>query len=86
MVLDTPRRLHAARDVDAERFQVPHHVGDGLGVEAAGDDHRLLKRREQGGEGRVVDLVGVCGYYCLVSMTLNVFDMPLPDGVTPPLS
>lgn len=38
------------------------------------------------GEGRVVDLVGVCGYYCLVSMTLNVFDMPLPDGVTPPLS
>jgi 4-carboxymuconolactone decarboxylase len=38
------------------------------------------------GEGRVVDLVGVLGYYGLVSMTLNVFDMPLPDGVAPPLS
>lgn len=37
------------------------------------------------GTGKVVDLVGVCGYYCLVSMTLNVFDMPLPEGETPPL-
>lgn len=38
------------------------------------------------GDGRVVDLVGVCGYYCLVSMTLNIFEMPLPDGVAPPLA
>lgn len=37
------------------------------------------------GEGKVVDLVAVCGYYCLVSMTLNVFDMPLPEDETPPL-
>ena len=37
-------------------------------------------------EKGVVDLVGVLGYYALVSMTLNVFEMPLPDGVTPPLS
>src|SRR6478752_5837457 len=32
------------------------------------------------GEPGVVDLVGVCGYYMLVSMTLNVFEMPLPPG------
>jgi 4-carboxymuconolactone decarboxylase len=32
------------------------------------------------GEQGVVDLIGVVGYYCLVSMTLNVFEMPLPDG------
>jgi len=38
------------------------------------------------GEQGVVDLVGVLGYYALVSMTLNVFEMPLPDGVEPPLS
>ena len=36
-------------------------------------------------EKGVVDLVGVLGYYALVSMTLNVFEMPLPDDVTPPL-
>jgi len=34
----------------------------------------------------VVDLVGIVGYYCLVSITLNVFDMPLPNGEAPPLS
>ena len=33
----------------------------------------------------VVDLVGIVGYYCLVSATLNVFDMPLPDGEENPL-
>ena len=28
----------------------------------------------------VKDLVGVMGYYGLVSMTLNTFQVPLPDG------
>jgi 4-carboxymuconolactone decarboxylase len=38
------------------------------------------------GEQGVVDLVGVCGYYMLVSMTLNVFEMPLPPGEKEPLA
>jgi len=38
------------------------------------------------GEQGVVDLVGVCGYYMLVSMTLNVFEVPLPAGVPEPLA
>ena len=38
------------------------------------------------GEQGVVDLVGVCGYYMLVSMTLNVFEMPLPPGEPDPLA
>jgi 4-carboxymuconolactone decarboxylase len=37
------------------------------------------------GERGVVDLVGAVGYYSLVSMTLNVARVPLPEGVTPPL-
>jgi 4-carboxymuconolactone decarboxylase len=37
------------------------------------------------GEQAVVDLVGVCGYYMLVSMVLNVFEMPLPPGEPEPL-
>jgi 4-carboxymuconolactone decarboxylase len=37
------------------------------------------------GERGVVDLVGAVGYYSLVSMTLNVAGVPLPEGVTPPL-
>lgn len=37
------------------------------------------------GEQGVVDLVGVCGYYMLVSMTLNVFGIDVPPGEKPPL-
>lgn len=37
------------------------------------------------GEQGVIDLVGACGYYSLVSMVLNVDRHPLPPGVAPPL-
>lgn len=35
------------------------------------------------GRDGLVDLVGINGYYALVSLTLNVFDADLPDGVAP---
>ena len=38
------------------------------------------------GESGVVDLVGTVGYYTLVSMTLNVFEVALPEGVAEPLA
>ncbi len=38
------------------------------------------------GERGVIDLVGVCGYYMLVSMTLNVFEMALPPGEPEPVA
>lgn len=31
-----------------------------------------------------VDLVGICGYYTLISMTINVFDVPDGDGPSLP--
>ena len=38
------------------------------------------------GERGVVDLVGTVGYYSLVSMTLNTFEVALPEGETPPFA
>ena len=38
------------------------------------------------GERGVVDLIGVSGYYTLVSMVLNVDRQPLPEGTPPPLA
>lgn len=32
------------------------------------------------GRDRVVDLVGLAGYYTMISMTLNVFDIQPPEG------
>ena len=37
------------------------------------------------GEQGVIDLIAVSGYYDLVSMTLNVAQVPLPEGETTPL-
>lgn len=34
-------------------------------------------------ERGVVDLVGIVGYYGLVSMTMNVFEVSLPEGEKP---
>ena len=34
----------------------------------------------------VVDLVGILGYYTLISMTINAFHVPLPDGATDPFA
>jgi 4-carboxymuconolactone decarboxylase len=40
--------------------------------------HKLI------GDAGMVELVGVLGYYVMVSMTLNVFRMPLPAGKPAP--
>jgi 4-carboxymuconolactone decarboxylase len=35
------------------------------------------------GDAGTVELVGILGYYALVSMILNAFGMPLPEGIKP---
>jgi 4-carboxymuconolactone decarboxylase len=35
------------------------------------------------GDKGTVELVGIIGYYAGVSMVLNVFNVPLPEGATP---
>lgn len=48
-------------------------------------DDALFKRAVSTlGEQGVVDLIGVSGYYTLVSMVLNVAEIPLPAGVASP--
>ena len=48
-------------------------------------DASFQRVKDAFGERGVVDLVGAVGYYSLVSMTLNVAQVQLPAGVTPPL-
>jgi 4-carboxymuconolactone decarboxylase len=38
------------------------------------------------GDTGMVELVGILGYYALISMTLNVFRMPLPEGSALPFA
>jgi len=37
------------------------------------------------GQDGVVDLVGIAGYYTLISMTIKAFNVPAPAGATPEL-
>ena len=37
-------------------------------------------------DGAIVELVGILGYYALISMTLNTFHAPLPEGETLPFA
>ena len=37
------------------------------------------------GQDGLVDLVGIAGYYTLISMTIKVFSVPAPAGVAPEL-
>lgn len=48
-------------------------------------DATYAKVVELFGETGAAEIVGLCGYYALVSMTLNVFQVPVPPGETPPL-
>ncbi len=36
------------------------------------------------GEAGLVEIIGIIGYYTLIGNTLNVFQVPLPAGETPP--
>ena len=45
------------------------------------EEHDLA--RQLLGDRGIVELVTLCGYYTLVSFTLNGFDVPLPPGETP---
>ena len=38
------------------------------------------------GDAGTVELVGILGYYAMVSMTLNTFQAPLPQGTKPPFT
>lgn len=53
------------------------------------NDHRvndaLYARAEAAlGTAGVVELVGILGYYTLICMTINAFNVPLPDGAVDP--
>ena len=42
------------------------------------------RAKKELGETGVIDLVGIIGYYGLVSVTLNAFELPLPEGEKAP--
>jgi 4-carboxymuconolactone decarboxylase len=52
------------------------HEGKGIAKSLYDEAVKLI------GERGVVEIIGLCGYYTLVSMTLNAFQFDLPPGET----
>lgn len=50
------------------------------------DDTTYQATVDHFGEPGVSDLINACGFYTLVSMTLNTFEVDLPEGAEPPFS
>ena len=48
------------------------------------DDARYAEGVAAFGETGMIELVATVGYYCLVSLTLNAFRVPLAEGMTDP--
>ncbi len=59
--------------------QVVHDVARAAHIERSVDDALYARAREVLGEERLVDLVGLLGYYTLISLTINVFLVPPQD-------
>jgi len=70
----TDERAKVIHAFIAEWFAT-HHVSDATYARAVD----LLTERG------VVDLVGIIGYYGLICITVNVFDVPLPEGSVAPV-
>ena len=64
---------------------VVHDFLQELQNDRAVSDATYASAVEHFGERGVVDLCGLCGYYALLAMVLNVARTPLPDGGPPPL-
>jgi 4-carboxymuconolactone decarboxylase len=83
-ILDAVAAGHRPDDMGGDETIVYEFVTDLLSTGQVSDPsyHAALDRF---GERGIMDLVGAVGYYSLVSMVLNVAQVPLPEGETPPL-
>ena len=57
-------------------YEVAKSLHEGHGVSKPLYDEAVKALTERG----IVEVIGLCGYYTMVSMTLNTFEFELPDG------
>ena len=57
-------------------YDVAKSLHEGHGLTQSLYDAAIARLSERG----LVEIIGLCGYYTMVSMTLNTFEFSLPDG------
>ncbi len=81
-VIEAIRDRRRPEAMQADEAAVHDYCAAALG-QGRVDDATYGRVVETLGEVAAVELVGIIGYYCLVSLTLNVFGVEVPDGSTP---
>ena len=67
-----------------ERERTAHEIASQLLVNHRLSDELYAKGERVLGQTRLIELVATVGYYSLVSLTLNTFEVPLREGMTDP--
>lgn len=67
--------------LEGDRARAVYGISNALLKSGEVSDALYRHAFEQLGERGIVELIGVLGYYCLVSFTLNAFEVDLPEGV-----
>src|SRR6187551_1513405 len=78
-IIDAIHRGEKPASMDAQEEAIWQFAKELLQTQRVSEP-TFAKAKELFGQKGVVDLVGVMGYYGLVSMTLNTFQVPLPEG------
>lgn len=73
-------RTHATPALDGAAEQAVYDVATTLNRTRRLDDALYARAEAALGRDGLVDLVGVLGYYTLISMTINAFEVPRPAG------
>lgn len=81
--LEAIRKGEAPKGLPADEAQAFAFTDELLRTKRV-SDATYAKSTEMFGKEGVVEIVGASGYYTLVGLTLNVADVPLPDGVDLP--
>lgn len=77
-------RIGEAPVFSDERERIAHEVTSQLLVNHRLSDELYAKATRVLGETQLIELVTTVGYYSLVSLTLNSFEVPLREGMTDP--
>ena len=66
--------------LDDPKYKAVYETAFALNKRHRLTDAEFASAKEVLGEEGLVDVIGLCGYYAMVSLTLNSYEMPTPDG------
>jgi 4-carboxymuconolactone decarboxylase len=77
-------RTDAAPALDDPRTAMAYDITTALLRQHRLSDDLYHRARQRFSESEMVELVTVIGYYCQISLTLNAFEVSLPDNMSDP--